>query len=470
MTNAEFDEIRMATNWNIVTPAYGSCVSAGIYQSPASQTNVAELADVFTVVPSPTSTSPTYQWQSSPSNSIVWANIPGATFATYTTHNLVLATDNGDQFRCIVTVPCNGSTATSAVAKATLTAPTVTPVGLVLDDTFTAGIAEPITPVTITNASWYTDLSTHSTAFTINSSPSYLLATPASGSSTLWLAYVTPTNTPPANNLPVHLAVGNTIKATCQFTPNSFTYFTNNGSMRIGLFDYADGGTRIVTSDSTCGGSTGNGVNVRGYMLSIDFGPTFVSSSPLSLYSRVGLSDINVMGTTADYASLGGGPTGGGYSNAPAFLAGDNYTLVFSVTRNALNSVVITNSITGGGTNWTFTLTETNQAYHRFDAFAMRPSSVETTADGFNISELKVEVLAGPTTPTSILLGSVSRSGSNVALSWTPTPSGSFTYTVQRKINLTDASWSTLQTGISTTSYTDTTATGSTGFYRVTSP
>jgi hypothetical protein len=143
---------------------------------------------------------------------------------------------------------------------------------------------------------------------------------------------------------------------------------------------------------------------------------------------------------------------------------------VFSVTRTAVNSVTITNSITGGGTNWTFSVTETNLAYHRFDAFAIRPNSLETAADSFNIPEFKVEVLAGPASPTSIVLGSVSSSGNSVTLSWTPTPSGSFSYTVQRKINLTDASWKTLQTGILTTTYTDTTATGNTGFYQVTSP
>jgi hypothetical protein len=205
-------------------------------------------------------------------------------------------------------------------------------------------------------------------------------------------------------------------------------------------------------------------------MLSLDFGPNFTASSPLSVLARNNLNDINLMGTTSGYLSLGSGPSGGGYSNAPAFQAGVQYDLVFSVTRTAVNSVTITNSITGGGTNWTFSVTETNLAYHRFDAFAIRPNSLETSADSFNIPEFKVEVLAGPASPNSIVLGSVSSSGNNVTLSWTPTPSGSFSYTVQRKINLTDASWTTLQTGILTTTYTDTTATGNTGFYQVTSP
>jgi hypothetical protein len=464
--SAEFDELRIATNWALVTPAYGSCITAGIYQNPVSLTNVAEIADTFTVVPLPGSTSPTYQWQISGPGSSVWTNISGANSSTYATPNLVLATDNGNQYRAIVTTPCDGTSVTSSVATVTLTAPVVTPPGLVLNETF-PGILEPITPVTSNNASWFT---ADSSKLDIYSTPGTMIATPISGGSSLWLGYFTPTNIPPANNLPVHLAVGNTIKVTFPFIPNSYNYFTGNASLRIGLFDYADGGNRVIADDSTVGGSAGNGVNVRGYMLSLDFGPTFTASSPLSLLARTGLSDINLMGTTSDYVSLGSGPAGGGYTNAPAFQAGVEYTLVFSVTRSDQNAVVITNSISGGGTNWTYSVTETNQAYHRFDAFAVRPNSLETSADSFNIPGLRVEVLAGPVTPASITLAGVSRSGNNVTLSWTPTPAGSFSYTVQRKINLTDANWTTLQAGVTTVSYTDTTATGSTGFYRVTSP
>jgi hypothetical protein len=72
--------------------------------------------------------------------------------------------------------------------------------------------------------------------------------------------------------------------------------------------------------------------------------------------------------------------------------------------------------------------------------------------------------------PNSIVLGTTTRNGNNVTLSWTPSPAGSFTYTVSKKTNLNDAVWTTLQTGISTTSYMDTSATAGTGFYRVTSP
>ncbi|MEI9962611.1 MAG: hypothetical protein WDM76_16295 [Limisphaerales bacterium] len=167
---------------------------------------------------------------------------------------------------------------------------------------------------------------------------------------------------------------------------------------------------------------------------------------------------------------MGADRPGGGFTNAPAFQPDTQYTLVFSVTRSAVNTVVITNSITGGGTNWTFSVTETNLAYHRFDAFGIRPNSIETSADSFDIAEFKVEVLAGPVAPASIAIANVSRNGNNLTLTWNPTPAGTYSYSVQRKLSLTDANWTTLQSGISTTSYTDTTATETSGFYRISSP
>jgi hypothetical protein len=190
----------------------------------------------------------------------------------------------------------------------------------------------------------------------------------------------------------------------------------------------------------------------------------------LQLLVRNNLGDNNLMGTTGDYQSLGSGPAGGGFTNAPAFTAGSEYTLTFTIARIADNVVTITNTITGPNGPWTHFVTETNLAYHRFDSFAIRPNSLETSADMFNIAEFKVEVLAVVISPASINVTSISRSGNNVRLNWAPTPAGTYTYTVQRKTSLTDATWTTLQSGISTTTYTDNTASAATGFYRVSSP
>jgi hypothetical protein len=77
--------------------------------------------------------------------------------------------------------------------------------------------------------------------------------------------------------------------------------------------------------------------NVRGYMLNLDFGTNFTVNSPVQILARSFLPDINLMGTVSDYQSLGSGPAGGGFTGAHAFQAGTQYTLVFSVTRTAVN-------------------------------------------------------------------------------------------------------------------------------------
>ena len=67
---------------------------------------------------------------------------------------------------------------------------------------------------------------------------------------------------------------------------------------------------------------------------------------------------------------------------------------------------------------------------------------------------------------------------SSVTLTWASTPQQlsltTPTYTVQKKNSLTDADWITLANGLpsqgSTTTYTDTSATNSAAFYRITSP
>jgi hypothetical protein len=206
-------------------------------------------------------------------------------------------------------------------------------------------------------------------------------------------------------------------------------------------------------------------------MLSLNFGPTFNANSPMQLQGRNFLFDDNLMGSAGDYFSFGSGPAGGGFNGATAFVAGTNYTLEFTVTRTDTNTITLATTITGNGTNWSHSITDTNFAYHRFDSFAIRPNSLETSADNLVFPEFKVEVLAVSLAPASInISGVVSRSGDSVTLNWTPTPAGSFTYTVQRKISLLDPTWITLQTGISGTTYTDTTASADTGFYRVTSP
>jgi hypothetical protein len=408
------------------------------------------------------STSPSYQWQISGPGSSTWTNISGAVQSSYTTPNLQLATDNGDKYRAIVSVACDGSSVTSSVSTVTLTAPVVTPDGLIMDDFFTSQDFSP--PVTSDNSLWYTSIAAD---FTDYPGPG-VIATTISNTSSLYLGYFVDEST---TNLPVDLGIGQEIQVTFPFTPSGFETFTGNGGLRFGLFDYADGGILVDNDDSTVNGSTGNGVNVRGYMLNVDFGTNFSTATPLTLYVRNGLGDIDLAGATGDFISLGSGPVGGSYSNTPAFKDGTQYTLLFSVTRTAQNTCYVTAAITNAaGTNWTFTATDTNGfGYHRFDSFIMRDNTEQTAADTFTIPEFKVQVLQG-SIPTSIAITNISIiNGTNVALAWKPTPAGTYPYSVSFKTNLTDAAWTTVfQTSISK-SYTNI-STASQRFYRVTSP
>lgn len=452
--SAELDELRIATTWAEVTPYLGQCVSAGIARSPASVSQSAELSATFDVVP--TGTSPTIQWQISTDNGATFSDIPDAIASTYTTPNLSLA-DSGNQYRAIAHVLCDDSYATSEVATVTLTAPTPTPEGLIMDDTFLdpdwGFNSRNNPPLSITNSLWYTDSD--------ESDPSQpglyaylqggnLLGRPRPGGSSLWLGYFV------ASNDVVHLDVGRAIKVTLPFTPDSFASHTNNAGLRMGLFDYFDSGTRITQDGSDVSGSRGAATGVRGYMLNLDFGPTFSVNSPLQLLGRTFLPDINLMGTVNDYLSFGSGPAGGGFSNAPAFQAGTQYTLEFTAARTAVNTVDVTASITGGATNWTWSITDTNLAYHRFDSFAIRPNSLGTSADTFTFPDFKVEVIeaAIPILPFNVS-GQLLSPGV-VALTW-DSVSG-VNYNVLSRDSLSSGSWTTNATLIatgSTTSYTN---------------
>ncbi len=468
--DANLDELRIATNWADVTPPLGQCIAAGVATDPQSVTQCAEISARFSV--DANGTSPTFQWQLSQNGGASWNNIPGAIFDTFTTPNLQLATDQGNQYRAIITVPCNGSSATSAVASVTLTAPIVSPAGLVMDDQFADQfVGDP--PVTTNNSVWFTAVAANFSAFP---GPG-VTATPVAGGSSLWLGYFVNLSTNlPNTNRPIHLAIGNTLQVTLPFTPESFSSHTNNAALRFGLYDYSDGGTPLTADDTTAGGSTGNGQNVRGYMLSLDFGQNFSANSPLQLLARNGLTDVNLMGTTGDYLSLGSGPSGGGFSNAPAFQAGVQYTLVFDVTRTDTNVCDISTTITGGGTNWTFSVTETNFAYHRFDAFGMRPNSLETSADSFFFPEFKVEVIPPVHVPITNLppfsiTGVKLLTPTSVQLTWAST--NGISYQVQSRASLSTGSWASNATVLATgpvTVYTNSPVSGSQNFFRIAVP
>ena len=93
-----------------------------ITQNPANASAAIGQTATFTVAASGADL--TYQWQSQPSGSTSFANIPGATQATYGTPPLVLS-DNATLFRCVVSNSAGAATSTAATLTV-LSGPTIT--------------------------------------------------------------------------------------------------------------------------------------------------------------------------------------------------------------------------------------------------------------------------------------------------------------------------------------------------------
>lgn len=105
-------------NWN---PSFALCVSAGIANSPASQSVQSGASATFTVIPT-ASSNPAYQWQVSTDSGTTWNNVTsgsGGTSASYTTPATVVA-DNGNEYQCVLNVACGGGSSAISPA-ATLT-------------------------------------------------------------------------------------------------------------------------------------------------------------------------------------------------------------------------------------------------------------------------------------------------------------------------------------------------------------
>jgi hypothetical protein len=239
---ADFDELRIANSWAEVTPAVDQVISASIYANPVSVTNVEGYSATFKVLTP--STAPAYQWQVSGAGSSTWTNVNSATNSSYTTPTLWLATDNGKQYRVIVNVPLDGSSATSTVATVTLWAITNTPVRLIMYDTF-ADLQRDNEPVTTNNSVWRTAVSAN-----LDASTGELVATPLSGLSSLWLAYFVDESTA---NLPVSLEVPNAIVVTLPFHIGSMDFHTYNGFMRFGPFRFTSVRWTPAPTTGSCG-------------------------------------------------------------------------------------------------------------------------------------------------------------------------------------------------------------------------
>jgi len=402
------DEIRLGTTWADVTPTNAPCIRAFIAANPTNTSVVEGGMASFTTIGG--GSDATFQWQVSTDGGTSWNPVAVGFGVNAPTLMIPSATMNmnGNKYRCqINAVSCGNTLTNSTAATLTVTAPVVTPPGVLVDDFFIkrdrlSG------PINSTNSVWVTDTS-GSLYENADPDPFMLVGHPQDSAACVWLGYFIESNV-----APVHLDVGRVLQATLVFTSSGSQIGVTNG-LRVGVYDQADAGIRF-TADGT-GVKNTAGLNVRGYMAVQDWeAPTFNADQPQQLYVRDNMADGNLMGTTGDYASLGQSPHG--FLNLPAFSDGTTYTLDFYVARMAASRCSVCLNITGGGTNYALTVADRDYGYHRFDCIALRPNSLQSTASEFDFSEFKVQVLQIPPAPKV----NISRSGPNVTLTWSNGP------------------------------------------------
>ena len=435
----------------------GLSTAPSITTSPSDQTLTVSDFGMFSVAAAG-GTPLRYQWYFNTAS----APLPNQTNAILLLTNI--QSSQAGQYFAIVT-NFQGS-ATSAPANLTVNIPVHTGTGLVLDDTFqNISRGASASPVTSSNSLWAASADT-----TLSQpEPGSLLGAAQTNTSTLWVGNFVD----PFAAAPIDLAVGTELKASLVFYPTNVAA-QNTSSLRFGLFDFYDGGTVLVDDGNlatpTWNGS-GGGANVRGYMLTANFGTTFGDATPLGLYVRTNLPSAGLMSSTGDFLSLGSGPPG--MSNAPAFTDGTQYTLTLTVARVAATQTRIIGQFTGGQlTNVYFITNDSTFFTHRFSGLGIRPNRTTDSAAVINMTEFKVEVLPvpPPMLPFSITAQGFAAPG-NFSLTWNSVP-GKY-YVIESTPTFGPAAWVTnalVTATASVTSWTNTSGLNASGFYRVLAP
>jgi hypothetical protein len=198
------------------------------------------------------------------------------------------------------------------------------------------------------------------------------------GSSRLWITYFT-------NGEPITLAEGETLRVTLRWVADGVNVGNANRGLRVGLFNYGAGGSRVFEDGISSSG--GNGASVRGYLLNTNFGPTWGLDNPLELRRRTALADANLMGSINAFTAL---TTGGGALGGAAFVSGREYTLTLSVERLATGARLRVQFADGLGWQTAVEVDDPDGEF-AFDALAIRPEADVRTATRFRIQQLTVE-------------------------------------------------------------------------------
>lgn len=299
----------LKTSSSNATLTVNTTAAPTITTQPIGRTVTAGSTATFSVVASGNSL--TYQWQKAASGSSTFANIAGATASSYTTP-ATTSTDNGAQFRVVVT-NASGSTTSSAASltvSATATAPTITtqPVG----KTVTAGSTATFS-VVASGANLTYQWQRRAPGATTYSN---ITGATASG-------YTTPATTTADNNAAFRVKVVNSAgSVTSSGATLKVTAGTDTTAPVVSLTAPAAGAT--VTGTATLSASASDNVGVT----KVEFyvGTTLVGTD-----------------TTAPY-SLAWGSTS--FANGTYPMTARAYDAANNVTTSAARSITVTNGTT----------------------------------------------------------------------------------------------------------------------------
>ena len=208
------------------------------------------------------------------------------------------------------------------------------------------------------------------------------------GSSRLWMTYFT-------DAAPVQLAEGDRLRVELEFVAEDINTGNENRGLRIGLFNYANG-TRVTEDGISSSGA--NGAGVTGYLLNMNFAPSFGVENPLQIRRRMGdasahASNDNLMGSVPSgglYSDTLG--QGGGAAGSVGFLNGVTYFLEIIVENKGGAAEVTYRFSNSAGWSIEATATDAATPVLAFDALAIRPENELRTAGTIRMRRLLVEV------------------------------------------------------------------------------
>lgn len=199
----------------------------------------------------------------------------------------------------------------------------------------------------------------------------------------------------------VNLAnVGDRLTVTWAFTLQNVGVQNNSQNFRVALVDTPEAARLLA--DGSPGSST-----YAGYGMLNNMGLTLGRTTPFRIVERSDpLTSSALLSATGSWATLADDTAVVG---DPGYAADTLYTFVMSLTRTAAG-LDIASSITGGTLGGDGTLvasfSDTTPSTYLYDTFSIRPSSAVGTAQIFDTTLFKVEVVSIPE-PSTLALASL---------------------------------------------------------------